>query len=789
MSHYLTIKQKIFTKEYDFLNPEQRQAVFQVGGPLLILAGAGSGKTTVLINRIGYLLTYGDAWASEPMLPLTAEEEDFLTQCVLNPNLDRLRMVSLLKAPTVQPWNVLAITFTNKAANELKARLAAKLGEEVGGQVRAGTFHWVCVRILRREIENLGYTSSFTIYDTDDSLRVMKDCIASLGVNDKMFPPKTCLNVISRWKDSMVYPDQASLEAGSDFRQKTLANLYTLYQQRLKAANAVDFDDIILLTVELFQNFPDVLDHYQNLFKYILVDEYQDTNQMQFELVRLLSQKYGNLCVVGDDDQSIYKFRGATIENILSFEKTFQGAKVVRLEQNYRSTQHILDAANGLIQNNLGRKGKRLWSDQGEGEKVKFFRCRDDYEETAVVLDQINQNCAQGIPLKEQAILYRMNAQSGQIEKRLVQAGIAYQIVGGTKFFDRKEIRDVLACFHVMDNPADEVRLRRIINEPKRGIGNTTVATVEQLARQTGVTMMEVIRNADQYALLSKKAGPLLKFAQLMEDLTDLAARLPLEELLDQVMERTGYRTALEGDGVEGQVRLENIEELKSNLVNYQEEQGEEGDLSGFLEEVSLYTDLDRLNQEEDKITLMTVHAAKGLEFTAVYLIGMEESIFPGSSALMSEEELEEERRLAYVAITRAKRKLCITCAGQRMLFGMTQHNLPSRFLAELPAKDVERVELHPRNEFGTGTSRPAPVRRRTAAGVSQGTTALAGVSPKGEKSSESYGIGDRVRHKIFGSGTVLNATAMGGDTLLEIAFDKVGTKKIMAAFAKLKKE
>lgn len=788
MSQYLAIKQKILTKEYDFLNPQQRQAVFQVNGPLLILAGAGSGKTTVLINRIGYLLTYGDAWASEPALPLTVEEENFLEQCVQTPGLDRLRMVSLLKAPTVQPWNVLAITFTNKAANELKARLASKLGEDVGGQVRAGTFHWVCVRILRREIQNLGYTSSFTIYDTDDSLRVIKDCIASLGVNDKMFPPKTCLNVISRWKDSMVYPDQAALEAGSDFRQKILANLYTLYQQRLKTANAVDFDDIILLTVELFTNFPDVLDHYQNLFKYILVDEYQDTNQMQFELVRLLSQKYGNLCVVGDDDQSIYKFRGATIENILSFEKNFQGAKVVRLEQNYRSTQHILDAANGLIQNNRGRKGKRLWSDQGEGEKVKLFRCRDDYEETAVVLDQIHQNCAQKIPLKEQAILYRMNAQSGQIEKRLVQAGIAYQIVGGTKFFDRKEIRDVLAYFHVMDNPADEVRLRRIINEPKRGIGNTTVAAIEQLARQTGATMMEVIRNADQYALLSKRAGALLGFARLMDELTDLAARLPLEELLDELMERTGYRTALEGEGVEGQVRLENIEELKSNLVNYQEEQGEEGDLSGFLEEVSLYTDLDRMNQEEDKITLMTVHAAKGLEFGAVYLIGMEESIFPSSSAMLSEEELEEERRLAYVAITRAKRKLCITCAGQRMLFGMTQHNLPSRFLAELPPEDLERVELHPRTEYGMGTSRPAPV-RRPAGGTVQGTTALAGVSPKGEKSSESYGIGDRVRHRMFGSGTVLNATAMGGDTLLEIAFDKVGTKKIMAAFAKLKKE
>ena len=789
MSQYLTLKQKILTKEYNFLNPQQRQAVFQVNGPLLILAGAGSGKTTVLINRIGYLLTYGNAWESEPLLPLSPEDQAFLAQCVQNPELDRLRMVSLLKAPTVQPWNVLAITFTNKAANELKARLAAKLGEDVGGQVRAGTFHWVCVRILRLEIEKLGYTSSFTIYDTDDSLRVIKDCIAALRINDKMFPPKTCLNVISRWKDSLVYPDQAALEAGSDFRQKTLANLYTLYQQRLKTANAVDFDDIILLTVELFSNFPDVLDHYQNLFKYILVDEYQDTNRMQFELVRLLSQKSGNLCVVGDDDQSIYKFRGATIENILSFEKTFQGAKVVRLEQNYRSTQHILDAANGLIQNNLGRKGKRLWSDQGEGEKVKVFRCRDDYEETAVVLDQINQNCAQGVPLKEQAILYRMNAQSGQIEKRLVQAGIAYQIVGGTKFFDRKEIRDVLAYFHVMDNPADEVRLRRIINEPKRGIGNTTVATIEQLARQTGTTMMEIIRNADQYALLSKRAGALLGFARLMDELTDLAARLPLEELLDELMERTGYRTALEGEGVEGQVRLENIEELKSNLVNYQEEQGEEGDLSGFLAEVSLYTDLDRLNQEEDKITLMTVHAAKGLEFTAVYLIGWEEGIFPSNSALMSEEELEEERRLAYVAITRAKRKLCITCAGQRMLFGMTQHNLPSRFLGELPADDVERVELHPRGEYGMGTSRPTtPIRRRTAE-TSQGTTALAGVGPKAEKSQESYGIGDRVRHKIFGAGTVLNATSMGGDTLLEIAFDKVGTKKIMAAFAKLKRE
>ena len=415
-----------------------------MNGPLLILAGAGSGKTTVLINRIGYLLTYGDAWASEPALPMTVEEENFLEQCVQTPDLDRLRMVSLLKAPTVQPWNVLAITFTNKAANELKARLAAKLGEEVGGQVRAGTFHWVCVRILRREIENLGYTSSFTIYDTDDSLRVMKDCIASLGVNDKMFPPKTCLNVISRWKDSMVYPDQASLEAGSDFRQKTLANLYTLYQQRLKAANAVDFDDIILLTVELFQNFPDVLDHYQNLFKYILVDEYQDTNQMQFELVRLLSQKYGNLCVVGDDDQSIYKFRGATIENILQFEDQFPGAQVFRLEQNYRSTQTILDAANAVIAHNTERKGKTLWTQNGTGEKLTVYRAFDENEEARFICDTIQENVRQGARYADHVILYRINAQSQVLERGMVKAAIPYRIIGGLRFYERKEIKDII---------------------------------------------------------------------------------------------------------------------------------------------------------------------------------------------------------------------------------------------------------------------------------------------------------------------------------------------------------
>lgn len=779
---YQDLKQRILEQEYPKLNEMQKKAVFQVNGPLLILAGAGSGKTTVLVNRIAHLLEFGDAYHGDTFTPMIDEEEiQFLEDYLAGDNQNRERMVELLAAPTVQPWNVLAITFTNKAANELKERLMARLGE-AGGDVRSGTFHSVCVRILRREISALGYTSSFTIYDTDDSLRVIKDCLEDLSVNDKMFPPKTCLAEISRQKDAMISPEEFLKQTESDFRLKTIANIYLLYQRRLKQANAVDFDDIILLTVELFRQFPDVLEHYQNLYKYILVDEYQDTNQLQYQLVSLLSRKHQNLCVVGDDDQSIYKFRGATIENILSFEQQFSNAVVIRLEQNYRSTQHILDAANKVIENNQGRKGKNLWTRNGEGEKVVVFRGRDDYEESSFVTQTIEDDVQKGMKFSDHAILYRMNAQSNNIERHLIKSGIDYRIVGGTKFFDRKEIKDVLAYFHVIDNPSDTVRLKRIINEPKRGIGEATVKTVEMIAHQTGLSMFEVMRSADQYNALAKKSKPLMAFVEMIEELANEELTFGLDELLDDLMEATGYRISLTAQGVEGRVRLENIEELKSNLVKYMEE-NPQGDLSGFLEEVSLFTDLDNLNASDDKVILMTIHSAKGLEFPVVFIMGMEEGIFPSYNSMQSESEIEEERRLAYVGITRAKEKLILTNAGQRMIFGNTNRNLPSRFLKELPEENIEVID-----NTRTVYRQPQQVRPTETTRTIRPEVESVGMSGKPPQATLDFAAGDTVMHKVFGKGMVLSLTPMGNDTLVEVAFDKVGTKKIMANFAKLTK-
>ena len=779
---FLTLKRRILEQEYGNLNARQREAVFRVNGPLLILAGAGSGKTTVLVSRIGHLLEFGNAWFEEQAPEsLTREDLDFLRRYAQGEREDRERMVRLLASPSlVQPWNVLAITFTNKAANEMKERLISRLGER-GADVRSGTFHSICVRILRREIAALGYTSSFTIYDTDDSVRVLKDCIADLGVSDKMFPPKSVLGEISRRKDAMQSPEEMIEEAGGDFRLKTIANLYAQYQRRLKGANAVDFDDIILLTVRLFEQDEDVLDHYRRLYRYILVDEYQDTNPLQYRLVSLLSAGHQNLCVVGDDDQSIYRFRGATIENILSFEHQFRNAVVIRLEQNYRSTQNILDAANQVIRNNQGRKGKNLWTENGQGEKVVLFRGRDDLEESRFITDVIQEDVQAGRRFSDHAILYRMNAQSNQIERSLINCGIDYRIVGGTRFFERKEIRDVLAYLRVIDNPADSVRLKRIINEPKRGIGNSTVQAVEGIALQTGLSMFEVMRHAEEYGVLAKKAKVLCGFVEMVEELAALSLAIPLDELLDELMEKTGYRIALTAQGVEGQVRLENIEELKTNLVRYEEENGEEGSLSGFLEEVALYTDLDSMNASDDKVTLMTIHSAKGLEFPIVFLIGMEDGIFPSYNSMQSQEELEEERRLAYVGITRAKERLYLTNAAQRMLFGNTSRNLPSRFLKELP----EEV-LDVRDNTQRSYRAPAmPARRPAAPGPGVG---LSGLSARRETVQVDFKPGDTVRHKVFGTGMVLSLTPMGNDTLIEVAFDKAGTKKIMANFAKLVK-
>lgn len=778
---YLSLKKKIIEQEYSRMNDMQRQAVVTVDGPLLILAGAGSGKTTVLVNRIACLLSYGNAYLDTVVPEKIGEHEiEFLSQYVQHPNeQEREAVHGILAVRPPRPWNILAITFTNKAAGELKERLNAMLGED-GGEVNAGTFHSVCVRILRRNIDRLGYTGSFTIYDTDDSLRVVKDSMADLGVSDKMFPPKAVLGEISRSKDKMLSPKQFIQSVGSDYRLSVIGKIYDRYQTRLKTANALDFDDLIVLTVRLFEEFPDVLEYYQNRFRYILVDEYQDTNHAQYCLVSLLAGKHHNLCVVGDDDQSIYKFRGATIENILSFEKQFRNAVVIRLEQNYRSTQNILDAANAVISHNQERKGKRLWTQNGDGEKIVVRRASDESAEAEFVASSIVENVKNGRKYSDHAVLYRMNAQSNSVERYFIRSNIPYRIIGGHKFFERKEIKDMLAYLNVINNPSDSVRLKRIINEPKRGIGASTVAAAEQIAEGEGIPLFEVLREADTYPALSRRSGPLKEFVRIITELAFAAEQESLEDLLDLLLQETGYRLMLQADGPEGEVRLENIEELKSNMKNYEEENQDDASLSGFLEEVALYTDLDNLNQSEDSVVMMTLHSAKGLEFPYVYIVGMEEGIFPSRNILNFPEELEEERRLAYVGITRAKEKLYLLSAASRMLFGSTTRNRSSRFLEEIPG------ELTDRKDLTVHTYTPyQPQTKQVPAAFS---VEPAGRPAKAAPAAIDFKVGDTVSHRVFGNGMVVSMTPMANDVLVEVAFDKVGTKKIMANFARLKK-
>lgn len=775
-----SLKQQILEQRFHRMNEMQKRAVFQVKGPLLILAGAGSGKTTVLVNRIAYLLHFGNAYQDSQADARATEEDVSFLQAVRDGKecaLEELQRA--LGAQPVAPWNVLAITFTNKAAGELKERLEGLLGED-GARVNAGTFHYICLRILRREIECLGYKSSFTIYDTDDSQRLLKDCLADLDLDDKMFPPKAMLNLISRAKDSMLSPEEYARENEADFRKRVVGKIYALYQKKLCQSNALDFDDIICLTVKLLREYPDVREYYQNRYRYILVDEYQDTNHAQYELVSLLAGKEQNLCVVGDDDQSIYRFRGATIENILSFEQEFQNAVVIRLEQNYRSTQTILDAANQLIQNNTERKGKNLWTDNGAGEKIVSYRAPDETAEAAYIVKHIEEDVAKGMRFSDHAVLYRMNAQSAALEKQLVRASIPYRIVGGTKFFERKEIKDILAYFHVLENPADNIRLKRIINEPKRGIGDTTVRHVEGIAEKLGVPMFEVLRRAGDFEVLPKRGSGLEQFAHMIEDLRDSSLELPLDALLDELMEKTNYESYLKAQGREGETRLENIEELKTNLIKYQEE-NPEGSLGGFLEEVSLYTDLDSLNADDDSVILMTMHSAKGLEFRTVFLPGMEENLFPSYQSSMSETDLQEERRLAYVAVTRAKERLYLLNASQRMLFGRTTRNRPSRFVNEIPQSLIERID----ESRPFGISRPVEKPKSVPAPEIKGTV---GVHKPAQPAEISYTVGDLVMHRVFGKGRVLSMTRMSNDMLVEVAFESKGVKKIMANFARLQK-
>ena len=737
---------------YDTLNAEQREAVFHTEGPLLILAGAGSGKTRVLTHRIAYLI----------------EEKG------------------------INPWNILAITFTNKAAGEMRERVDDIVG--FGSEsIWVSTFHSTCVRILRRHIDRLGYDNNFTIYDSDDQKTLMKDVCKLLQIDTKTYRERTILSAISSAKDEMVTPEEYELNAYGDFSKKKIAEAYKEYERQLKANNALDFDDLLVKTVQLFQTQPEILEYYQDRFRYIMVDEYQDTNTVQFKLISLLAAKYKNLCVVGDDDQSIYKFRGANIQNILSFEKEFEHTKVIKLEQNYRSTSTILDAANAVIKNNVGRKAKSLWTENGEGEKIQFRQFDTAYDEAEYIVGDIRERVDNGkAAYCDHAVLYRTNAQSRLFEEKMITANIPYKIVGGVNFYARKEIKDLLAYLKTIDNGKDDLAVRRIINVPKRGIGLTTVNRITEAAQQRGISFYEALCSADLVPGLGRSISKLESFAAMIEYFRKEAEHLSITELMEEILTETGYVEELKAEGEEeAEARLQNIDEFLNKIAAYEESCEEElPTLSGFLEEVTLVADIDSLDEESDYVVLMTLHSAKGLEFPYVYLAGMEDGIFPSYMTITADDptEIEEERRLCYVGITRAKKELAMTCARRRMIRGETQYNKMSRFLKEVPPQllstgkivEKEELELPKQNSYVQAKqsfqAKPFMISKP--------------VQQFGVKSGEglSYGVGDRVRHMKFGEGTVTAITEGGRDYEVSVDFDSAGTKKMFASFAKLQK-
>lgn len=743
------------------LNEMQQLAVDTTEGPLLILAGAGSGKTTVLVNRVEHIIS------------------------------SRL----------ATPWQVLAITFTNKAAGELRERLVNAIGDEAN-DIWAYTFHSCCSRILRRFGERIGYTNHFTIYDTDDSRRVMKQCQKQLGIEDKLINHKSILAEISRAKDSLISPDEYKQTSQNDFRKSKIAECYEMYQKELKKSDAMDFDDIIFNTVKLLEENEDVRDLYQTQFKYVMVDEYQDTNHAQYVLTSLLADKYKNICVVGDDDQSIYRFRGATIENILSFENHYKGAKVIRLEENYRSTQNILDGANAVISHNKNRKGKTLFTRSGSGDKIVYKTVMSESEESQYIIDEIIKNVDNGMKYSDHAILYRMNAQSRNLEVMLTKSGISHRIIGGHRFFDRKEIKDIVSYLAVINNPSDNVRLQRIINVPKRAIGDTMFANVIEIAAGLGMSAFEVCERADEFQKTSRSASKLMGFTKMIRDFQEcIEDGMGLNDLLQEVLEKTKYLDFLHEDIETYDDRVNNIKELSSMFIKYEEE-SEDANLSEFLEDVALISDIDSYNEDEDAVVLMTLHSAKGLEFPVVFIPGMEEGIFPGNQSMFSEEDLEEERRLAYVGITRAKKKLYLISSQQRMLYGQTSRNMPSRFLREIPSSVIDDQSVVARRSTGFtsahssfssgargGSSYTSSSKIGSARQSSNSAHKFGQAGNAAQKSNVDYNVGDTVSHKSFGTGTILTITPMGGDMLLEVAFDKAGTKKMMANYARLEKK
>ena len=787
---FITARRKYIAGQFSKLNTMQQEAVLTTDGPLLLLAGAGSGKTTVLINRIANLMRFGCASDSK-FVPDTVTEEDvaFLENFPTDPTeFDRHRADLLCALEPAAPWSIIAITFTNKAANELKDRLSAMLGPEAQ-DIWAMTFHSACCRILRRDIDRLGYDRSFTIYDTSDSERIMKDIIRDMGLDDKTFPPKYVLNIIGKEKDKLVFPDDLMERAENQKDQKFIyiARAYKKYQTRLKDNNAVDFDDIIALTVRLLQEHEDVRKYYQKKFRYVLVDEYQDTNHLQFLLTGLLSGGYENICVVGDDDQSIYRFRGATIANILDFEKQYRGARTIRLEQNYRSTQAILNAANAVISHNLGRKGKRLWTANGAGTPVTVYEAGDEGLEANFIAGQIFAD-SKGKNFKDYAILYRTNAQSNALEYAMKRNGIPYRIIGGTRFFDRAEIKDMLSYLCVIHNRADDLRLKRIVNNPPRGLGPKAIETAERMAAAEQVPLYNVLCDPYSYASLEKPAQKMLQFVSIIEGLQELLDNgMSLPDFYEELMIRTGYADMLKQKETEENItRLENIRELKSSILTYVEN-AETPTLAGFLEEISLYTDIEEYNENDDAVVMMTMHSSKGLEFPHVFLVGFEDGLFPGSRSIGDQEEMEEERRLCYVAITRAKQTLTISHARQRMLYGKTAAGIPSRFLQELPESDIVRKgQQAPRPSYFdsnySGWEHSNYGYARPAAKPSYKSTISATTTPRAPILE--LNKGDMVQHTAFGKGMVLSVMKMGGDALLEIAFDQIGTKKLMAKIA-----
>lgn len=731
------------------LNEMQQLAVDTTEGPLLILAGAGSGKTTVLVNRVQHIVADGLA----------------------------------------EPWQVLAITFTNKAAGEIRERLERAIGSEASS-IWAFTFHSCCARILRRFGERLGYSSHFTIYDTDDQKRVMKHCQKSLGLTDKIIHHKSILSEISSAKDSLIDAEEYKSMASNDFRKAKIADCYELYQKELLKSDAMDFDDIIFNTVKLLEENDDVRQLYQKQFKYVMVDEYQDTSHAQYILVSLLAGGYKNICVIGDDDQSIYRFRGATIENILSFEQQYKNAKVIRLEQNYRSTQNILDGANAIISNNKNRKGKTLWTAAGAGDKIILNTVNSERDESDFIADEILKNVAGGRKMSDHAVLYRMNAQSRNLEITLTKSGIPHKIIGGNRFFDRKEIKDIVSYFAVINNPADNVRLQRIINVPKRSIGETTFANVLEIATGLGISAFEVCERSDEFQKTLRSAQKLMKFTDMIKHFQALLEEgMSLSDLLQEILNETRYFDYLDEDPETAEDRKNNISELSSMFIKYQEEE-EEFDLSSFLEDVALVSDIDSYNETDDAVVLMTLHSAKGLEFPVVFIPGMEEGIFPGNQSIYSEEDLEEERRLAYVGVTRAKEKLYLINARQRMLYGTTNRNMASRFIREIPLSVTEDITMDNNiNRSGGFTSKNNAITQNNPNKVNTENAHKFGqVQAQAVNSNVDYNVGDTVVHKAFGTGVILSKTAMGGDFLLEIAFDKAGTKKLMAKFSKIQK-